>query len=50
MNKLNKILGAALIGISMNAIAGDCPTLSGQYTIGKSDGSDFSSINDAPTP
>ncbi len=47
MNKLNKIFGAALIAISGNIMAGDCPALTGQYTIGSGSGYDFSSINDA---
>jgi hypothetical protein len=47
MNKLNKIFGAALIAVSSQVMAGDCPSLSGRYTIGAGDGYDFSSINDA---
>lgn len=47
MNKLNKILAAALIGITGNIFAGDCPALSGQFIIGKSAAADFSSIGQA---
>ena len=47
MKTLNKIIGAALLTISLNSFAGDCPALSGQYTIGKNEGSDFSSVADA---
>lgn len=46
MNKLNKIFGAALLTLSLNAFAGDCPSLSGEFTIGKDD-ADFTTINDA---
>jgi len=46
MNKLATIFGAALLMIVTSASAGDCPALSGQYTIGKED-ADFSTINDA---
>lgn len=47
MNKLNKIIAAALITMSLNSFAGDCPALSGQFTIGKSENADFTNINDA---
>jgi hypothetical protein len=47
MNKLNKIIGAALLSISMNSFAGDCPALSGKFTIGKSETADFSTVTDA---
>lgn len=47
MKKLSRIFGAALIGISMSAFAGDCPSLSGQYTIGQGGSADFSSFTDA---
>lgn len=47
MNKLTKIFGAAFLSISLNSFAGDCPALSGNYTIGSSEGADFSTINDA---
>lgn len=47
MNKLSKIFAVALMGASINAFAGDCPSLSGQYIIGTGDGADFSTISDA---
>ncbi|HWB64073.1 MAG TPA: hypothetical protein VG603_11220 [Chitinophagales bacterium] len=47
MNKLNKIFSAALVALTFNAFAGDCPSLSGQYTIGQVEGDDFSTVNDA---
>ena len=47
MNKLNQIIAASLIAISLNSFAGDCPALSGVYTIGKNEGSDFSSVSEA---
>lgn len=46
MNKLTTIFGAALLSISFSAFAGDCPALSGQYTIGKED-ADFSTLSEA---
>lgn len=46
MNKLTTIIGAAFLAISFNANAGDCPALSGDYTIGKTD-ADFSSMSEA---
>lgn len=46
MNKLSKIFGAAFLTISLNAFAGDCPSLSGEFTIGKDD-ADFTTITDA---
>lgn len=46
MKKLSTILGAAFLAISFTASAGDCPALSGQYTIGQDD-ADFSTISDA---
>lgn len=46
MNKLTTLIGAALLSISFNASAGDCPALSGEYTIGRTD-ADFSSISEA---
>lgn len=46
MNKLTTLLGAALLTLTFNAQAGDCPALSGQYTIGKED-ADFSSVSEA---
>jgi hypothetical protein len=46
MNKLTTIIGTTLLAISFNAQAGDCPALSGHYSIGKS-GADFSTISEA---
>ncbi len=47
MNKLQTPIAAALIAFSMNVFAGDCSSLSGQYTIGKSGAANFSSISAA---
>ena len=47
MKTLNQIFVAALITISLNSFAGDCPALSGTYTIGKNEGADFASVNEA---
>jgi hypothetical protein len=47
MNKLNQFLTAALVAISLNSFAGDCPALSGSYTIGKNEGVDFASVSEA---
>ena len=49
MNKLSQIFAAALISLSVNSYAGDCPILSGIYVIGKSETADFSSVNAAVT-
>jgi len=49
MKVLNKIFGAALLTLSLNSFAGDCPALSGQLTIGKSETADFSSFTAAVT-
>jgi hypothetical protein len=46
MNKLTSLFAASLLTISFNAQAGDCPALSGNYSIGKS-GADFTTISDA---
>lgn len=46
MNKLTSLFAAGLLTISFNAQAGDCPALSGNYSIGKS-GADFSTISEA---
>jgi hypothetical protein len=46
MNKLTSIFATTLLAISFNAQAGDCPSLSGAYSIGK-EAADFASINDA---
>lgn len=46
MNKLTTIIGATFLAISFNANAGDCPALSGNYTIGKTD-ADFSNMSEA---
>ena len=47
MNKLTNIFAAALLSISLNSFAGTCPALSGEFTIGKSNEADFSSIQEA---
>lgn len=47
MNKLTNIFGATLISLTLNSFAGDCPALSGEFTIGKSETADFTSVNDA---
>ncbi len=49
MNKLNQIIVAALVTISLNSFAGDCTALSGTYTIGKNEGADFASVTEAVT-
>lgn len=46
MNKLTTTFAAALLSITFNAQAGDCPSLSGQYSIGSKD-ADFTTISDA---
>ncbi len=46
MNRLTYLFGTALLSLTLNAFAGDCPSLSGEYTIGK-EGADFSSVSDA---
>ncbi len=45
MNKLTTTL--AIIALSLNSFAGDCPALSGQFTIGKGENADFTTIMDA---
>lgn len=47
MNKLKTIIGATILTMSLNSFAGDCPALSGEFTVGKSEGADFSTITDA---
>ena len=47
MNKLSQIFAAVFLSISFNSFAGDCPALSGKYTIGKNEGADFASVSDA---
>src|SRR5687768_13055391 len=47
MNKLTTIIGALLLTISLNSMASDCPALSGNFTIGKSENADFGTVNDA---
>lgn len=47
MNKLTNIFAAALVSISFNSFAGNCPALSGEFTIGTSQDADFSSIQQA---
>ena len=49
MNKLNQIIVAVLVTISLNSFAGDCTPLSGTYTIGKNEGADFTSVTEAVT-
>lgn len=46
MTKLTTLFGAALLSLSFTAQAGDCPALSGQYTIGKED-ADFGTVSEA---
>ncbi len=47
MITLKNIIGATLLAISVNAFAGDCTALSGQYIIGKVENADFQTITDA---
>jgi len=47
MNKLNNLFATALVTLSLQSFAGTCPALSGEFTIGKSDNADFSSIQQA---
>ncbi len=47
MNKLTTLILATALSMSMNSFAGDCPALSGEFTIGKSENADFASINEA---
>ena len=47
MKKLNTIFATALVALSLNSFAGDCSSLSGQYTVGKSETADYASVNDA---
>ncbi|MBL7776828.1 MAG: hypothetical protein JNK66_00885 [Chitinophagales bacterium] len=47
MNKFSTIFTSALVALSLNSFAGDCPALSGEFTIGASENADFSTINDA---
>lgn len=47
MNKLSTLIGAAMLTLSVNSYAGECPSLNGKYVIGKSEEADFSTINDA---
>src|SRR5688572_18568242 len=47
MTNLNKIIATLLITISLQSFAEDCPALSGQLTIGASEGSDFTTISEA---
>lgn len=45
---MNKLLTTfASIALTLSAFAGDCPALSGEFTIGKSENADFSTITDA---
>src|ERR1700743_1472546 len=47
MKKMNTMLAAALLMFGLNSFAGDCEALRGHYTIGKAEGSDFTTINEA---
>ena len=47
MRKLNQLIAAALVTISLNSFAGNCPELSGTYTIGKSATANFNSVTEA---
>jgi pectin methylesterase-like acyl-CoA thioesterase len=47
MNKLTKIFGTFFLAASLQATAGDCPVLSGQFTIGTSETADFSTVSEA---
>jgi hypothetical protein len=47
MNKLTNLISAALLTITVNAFAGDCPALNGDYKIGKKEDADFSTITEA---
>lgn len=47
MNKLTNLLTAAALTLALNSFAGDCPALSGNYTIGTGEGADFNTISDA---
>ncbi|MCS6935511.1 MAG: right-handed parallel beta-helix repeat-containing protein [Chitinophagales bacterium] len=47
MNKLTKFLTGALIAATLPGLAGDCPALSGEFTIGSSESADFNTIGDA---
>lgn len=45
MNKLSTTL--TILAFALRVFAGDCPPLSGEFTIGQSENADFTSINDA---
>lgn len=45
MNKITTTL--TVMAFAISAFAGDCPPLSGEFTIGQSENADFTSINDA---
>jgi hypothetical protein len=47
MNKLTKIFGTFFLAASLQVTAGDCPVLSGQFTIGSSATADFSTVSEA---
>src|SRR5580704_8715391 len=49
MNKLNTILSAMFISISLGAFAADCSPMSGRYIIGTGEKADFSTFADALT-
>jgi hypothetical protein len=47
MNKLHSLFAATFLTLSLNSFAGDCPALSGEYIIGPSEETDFSTITEA---
>lgn len=48
MNKFKTIVATAImLSLSFGSYAGDCPALTGEYTIGKSENADFASLTDA---
>jgi hypothetical protein len=47
MNKLNRIFTAVLVILSLHSFASTCPALSGELIIGKSQGTDFTTITEA---
>jgi hypothetical protein len=47
MNKLHRIFTAALVTLTLHSFANTCPALSGEVMIGKSPGTDFTTITEA---
>jgi hypothetical protein len=47
MNKFTSTLAVLAITLRSFAAAGDCPALSGQFTIGTGESADFATITDA---